>query len=681
MSISDKYFKYLDKFEKTVTLEAFSKTEQGADCIALRHDIDHDINLAMEMAYYEHVRGHRTTYFLLHSAGYWSDPDFLEKALQIQDFGHEVGLHVNLLADWFSGGDEPGKALGKILQPLREAGLVIKGVAAHGDRICYEHQFINYWCFSELKPENPLVDETGLNAEGVKAICEEDFIHYPHNHELVRQDGQRLPLWSLRMFEYGLSYDAMHLACDCYFTDSRGRWERSPDPYSENLAEGRHQILIHPEHWRGAQKIYFFLSTARSGSKWLSNFLDVATPLRGRHEFTLNHRYDCKANELKPEKRTGNGFTSLVQQKDLARQLLLESRSWIEAQKKDYAEANVYLERFLPQLMDVFPDATYVHLHRDPKDVVRSIMNRNWYDLPDDDKHPVMEVNGWSNFSQLEKCCWYDRVTNESLLDFCQNRIVFEKMVEDFGYLESVLASLDIPVFPRMAARVFKDIVNANKNNSFEDFELWSDEYQTLYHGILWPVVMELGYASAGYEEVLGDLLKGYIKIIQQNRENRHKKNQEAGERECLDELVFSQESRKKFNAVGCKLQIDKEGLVAIPEGNRHATVVLGNGGWYEISANDGWEHRAGYYVRGSLDAFIENAGGFQLFCLMYDENGMQIEKRSLGGGQQQGDVRLDFSCRPIAHAARFNLAIYSDKNSLPRRLLIKKLAVNRVRD
>ena len=70
----------------------------------------------------------------------------------------------------------------------------------------------------------------------------------------------------------------------------------------------------------------------------------------------------------------------------------------------------------------------------------------------------------------------------------------------------------------------------------------------------------------------------------------------------------------------------------------------------------------------------------FQLFCLMYDKKGMQIEKVSLGQFRQ-GDVELKFSYRPRTEANRFNLAIYISMSAMPESLVLKSLSVEEIFD
>ena len=65
MTISSDYFQYLEHFRKTCTLNYFYKNKKKSNLIALRHDIDHDIDIALEMAYFEYKSNIKSTYFVL----------------------------------------------------------------------------------------------------------------------------------------------------------------------------------------------------------------------------------------------------------------------------------------------------------------------------------------------------------------------------------------------------------------------------------------------------------------------------------------------------------------------------------------------------------------------------------------------------------------------------------------
>ena len=666
MSINPDYFKYLEHFGSTVTVGDLSEEPRVPDMVALRHDVDYDLDLALEMSYWENRQGIRSTYYLLHTAGYWSDPRLFEKCLQIQDLGHEVGLHLNVLTEWIKGGiDDTALRIKELATPLRKAGVRLSGTSAHGDPLCYEHQFINYWCFSELRPSDPITTESGLSAEGISVGDQKFRIKYPGSHEIVRQDGKALSLWSTSMKELGFEYDASHVTYDTYFTDSGGGWYRSEDPLKQNLKSGRYLVLMHPLYWRGHQKIYFFLSTARSGSKWLVNFLEQATPLKARHEFSLNHHF--KNGEFVEEKRTAEGFTDLVNKKDEAKDLLIEARTWLEKFPQDYAEANVYLERFLSVMKEVFPDSVMVHLHRGPKDVVRSIINRDWYDTPEDNKHPIMGEKAWDNLNQFEKACCYVRETNESLLNVCQDRLDFEQMVTDINYLIEKLRSLNIPVFPRLATAIYGKKINQNYNYEFPEYREWTEEHKELFHSICDPVNVALGYESQDKT-----IHSSKNRHIEQPR-LKHQKFSRTKLPEVIFEMDFQKEPHYAYSLKGCKTKAVAGGIEIVPEGGQHAHLLIGGGKWNKLRRGEGWEPKIAHYYRGVLDAEISANDSVHLFCLMYDKKRELIAKKSLGQIRQR-NLPYKFSFKVRSNASRFNIAIYMSVANLPDKVILKTI-------
>lgn len=694
MSLSPDYFKYLNHFGKTVTVREFFENAHVPDMVALRHDIDHSLDLALEMGYWEKECGIRSTYFLLHSAEYWNDSRFIEKCLQIQDFGHEVGLHLNILAEWVGDRiDNPSLHLGKLIDPLRKAGVRLSGVSSHGDRLCYKQQFINYWCFSELRPSDPAATESGICAEGISAKEEKFQIRYPSSHRLVRASGHLFNLWSISMKNLGIDYEANHVPYDSYYTDTGGGWFRSGDPMKQTLTTGRHQILMHPIYWRGPQKIYFFLSTARSGSKWLVNFLSQATPLRARHEFSLNHRFKSgkplvekllpwpwfiyilnrllKGGKLIAKKRTAKGFRELVWKKDEARELLIEARAWIDEFPGDFAEANVYLERFLSIMEEVFPDATLVHLHRNPRNVLRSILNRKWYDTPEDSKHPVMEVEGWDNLTQFEKACWYVRKTNESLLHACQYRLAYERMVNDHGYLTEQLRHLGIPVFPRLAEPEFRKKINVNYSYEFPDYAGWMEENKASFHSIC-----DLINEALGYESRHGAHTRS-LPLEHKGMGGGEKKNI-RGLPEVVCEIDFRKIRNNSYSSKGYKVKNNGGGSEIFPKAGKRSYFLIGGGKWYYVRGEEGWASEIGHYYQGVLDLEIYQNLSIILICLMYNKKGYLIAKRPVGQMKQEA-TPCKFSFKVRGDAKRFNIALYIPPSDLSGKVVMKTIRIEKM--
>jgi hypothetical protein len=218
VTIDSSFEQYLRHFRHTIPVLEFVERGQTARLLALRHDIDYDLDLALEGAGLEARLGLRASFFVLHTADYFSDPDLFAKCRQIHSYGHEVGLHTNLLAEWYEGRiDDVGAALHGLLAKFRQEGIGIRGVAAHGDQLCYRASFTNYWLFSELRPGDPQLCEAGITAEGTPAGAGEKSISYQDGlHWLKRPDGARFDYWSLRLADFGLAYEASRIGPDGY---------------------------------------------------------------------------------------------------------------------------------------------------------------------------------------------------------------------------------------------------------------------------------------------------------------------------------------------------------------------------------------------------------------------------------------------------------------------------------
>jgi hypothetical protein len=191
----------------------------GAGDLALRHDVDSRLESALEVARLEARRGLRATYFLLHTAPYCAEPDFLLRARELQDLGHEVGFHNDLVTAARVHGRDPRAVLEEALARLRGAGLEIVGTAAHGSPWCHRLGFHNNYVFAGWDEPRP-----GYPNLGVPQKLD------PH--------------------EFGLEYEAYHVPRDAYFSDSTFVGGRRRHPASLRLRMGHRAIvLVHPDHW------------------------------------------------------------------------------------------------------------------------------------------------------------------------------------------------------------------------------------------------------------------------------------------------------------------------------------------------------------------------------------------------------------------------------------------------
>lgn len=225
--------------------------------LALRHDIDNDVDNAVTIAEREAKLGIRATFFVLHSDWYYFGENgrptrHVFKALsRISDLGHEIGLHNNALGVALRSGDDPIHVLRRELKRLRRWGHDVVGTAAHGDRILREADRFNYELFEECPPPGtPKPDTISFTDQGTGEAKEQSF--------------RRVSMRAL-----GLEYEAGFLPNRYYLTDSGGYWRgfHFPPPtgfdgrYAEHLVPeqevrdlferegGFIQVLNHPVWW------------------------------------------------------------------------------------------------------------------------------------------------------------------------------------------------------------------------------------------------------------------------------------------------------------------------------------------------------------------------------------------------------------------------------------------------
>lgn len=654
MTISDNYFKYILHFKQTVPVICLFENVNRQSMCALRHDVDYDLDLALEMAYWEHEKGFQSTYYILHTADYWQDPLLIDKCLQLQDFGHEVGLHLNFLAQWANQDiDNIKTSLSNILKKLRDGGVDIRGVSAHGDPLCYKYNVNNYWCFRELKPIN-IRDEYNRTAEGNFAQAGDKKLIYPSSNVLTRKDGKKFKLWSLSLSSFGIDYHAWHLNFDRYFSDSGGSWKRTDDPLECRRADERWQVLMHPIYWRGKPKYYFFLSTARSGSKWLTEVLKQATSVKARHEYILNQDY---YHGESVHKATAY-FRRLEHNHLEVFDLFLEAWQVFLKQEKDCAEINVYLVHFIENLKKFFPHAVFIHLYRDPSKVVRSLMNRNWYDTPEDYAHAQLTQIDAAQLNQFERICYYVAETNLKLKKNCDFKICLEDVTKSGEKLATALSEIGVVYYPRLAGELLNKKIDPSVENNFPVFSKWNKYQKKTFHNIFCDSSMFT--ISKSFTELLSKDFKEYIlSIIKKNTCNYIKNLRNA----CDLKKSKIKICESDFFLLNCEyISVNNHAVIRKKDITRNSYLTLKGCTWYKCRKNrgmmSGWKVKTIQYIRGKINIEIADMGYLVIFAIHYNITGERIYIKQLGTlDKKQSDLEFAFSMHKDASV--FDIGLY----------------------
>jgi hypothetical protein len=220
----DAYAEFVDTLAGSsvtvVPLREFAAARADGPVLGLRHDVDVRLDSALRLAELEHARGLRATYFVLNTAPYWGKPGLLVALRRLQEFGHEVGWHNDLVSMELVGGANTVEYLHRELARLRAAGVDIVGTAAHGSVWCHVLGFDNNAFFTDF-PD-------------------------------VKRPAERIRTAALA--DFGFEYEAYHLGEDRYYSDSRfdlqgRRWHPSFLDLTELEPAVKAITLIHPCQW------------------------------------------------------------------------------------------------------------------------------------------------------------------------------------------------------------------------------------------------------------------------------------------------------------------------------------------------------------------------------------------------------------------------------------------------
>lgn len=233
--------------------------------LLLRHDVDSDLDAAVNMAAIEFSMGIRSTYYLLPPGDYgrrsnyygrivlgkvWHSRKLLAAARQLVGYGHEVGLHNDFMQLSRITGRPVATLLREELAWFRSHGIPILGSASHGSEFAKKNSVVNYEIFKGCERRG---QEVG---------------------RYVVDDARKTKLHNIDMNELGLSYEAYFLSRDFAYSDSSkqvtlagpkgyklNNITLSVDEEFQNITDvlkgfkgARCTALVHPNWWAFRQR-------------------------------------------------------------------------------------------------------------------------------------------------------------------------------------------------------------------------------------------------------------------------------------------------------------------------------------------------------------------------------------------------------------------------------------------
>jgi hypothetical protein len=250
----------------------------------------------------------------------------------------------------------------------------------------------------------------------------------------------------------------------------------------------------------------FFLSTGRCGTQWFSELL-----ARDKSLAVFHSPIPSLASQSKEvyEMFLGNNDSFSSKEKILVKEIFWSAREdhlrYTYKSGKRYIETNNYITFFAREILEIFPDAKFVHLVRHPGEFIRSGISRNYYGGGVRDLMRPLPKNGdsgkeWDSKSSLEKVAWLWNQTNSFIENFTSELQDDQKYFMNLNTmnLESVsklCEFVEAKISTGSIRRSIKKKTNIQAKHTIQSFDKWEQSEKDSLVRITEGLLNKYGYS------------------------------------------------------------------------------------------------------------------------------------------------------------------------------------------
>jgi len=251
--------------------------------------------------------------------------------------------------------------------------------------------------------------------------------------------------------------------------------------------------------WFSSREVFFILGMGRSGTKFLSELLGTDKtalvfhePITEDFESTVAaHKSNSNAEEYIKSYRKKRMYLLAID----------HLRSSPYKIIRIYGEINSALRFHAGALQKFFPNAKILHLVRDGREVVRSIMARKHYTKTGVGHHSLAPREDdfffceWDRLTRFEKVCWLWADANKRLRENVRRYVQFEKLISDYSYFhENIESYIEIDIGEEQWSKAVKKPENVTKAHVFPHWTEWDTSLMKSFNNICGGQMVELGY-------------------------------------------------------------------------------------------------------------------------------------------------------------------------------------------
>lgn len=248
------------------------------------------------------------------------------------------------------------------------------------------------------------------------------------------------------------------------------------------------------DQWYAEKNVFFILGLGRSGTHFLSQLLNADSNAVVYHEPLPEDFQAVPAAQQSDQ--AGYHYIEHVRKKRIY--LLTRKRAVLT-----YGEANSNLRYHVKALQQSIPNAKLLHLIRDGRDVVRSLMARQHYTNDGIGHHSIIPrlddpyYLKWSGLSRFEKMCWLWADSNTRLSNDVKEYVRFEQIVSDYDYFhEKIERYLGIDIGRARWQAAIEQPADPTVAHVLPSWRQWDVKLQQSFDTICGPVMQQYSYTK-----------------------------------------------------------------------------------------------------------------------------------------------------------------------------------------
>ena len=237
---------------------------------------------------------------------------------------------------------------------------------------------------------------------------------------------------------------------------------------------------------------FLITSTGRTGTRWLATLLNLAPGACVAHEPVPNEHRTHAGLLTDPE--SPHRYLYTFRLRDMAQRCR-------EADARIYGEVNSVLRFHLAALRQLLPTIRIIHLVRDGRDVVRSIINRQQTRAWDNPLHrltpPPVDAYArrWHALTPLERTCWGWQFENALIASQADATVRIEDINASHTCLQTqILDPLGLTLQPADWVAHARQPQNSTRTWQVAAWEQWPESDRRVFRTICTAAMQRYGY-------------------------------------------------------------------------------------------------------------------------------------------------------------------------------------------